>query len=242
VSPTKKTQAVPFILLSLVAASTVGAWELVPSVSYGNAFLDPAPNAYSDKEPESTTYASFFAKIEAEFGRWGASFAYTQRYEAYPELGKVNDHELVIKGAPFFGESYAVYVVGGVGVARPPAVHAFYFVDGPAYEWTPVVGTSVVYDVASWFVIDAGATYRVRPQVTYFGLPDLYGAVTSPAIDLTLDGFFRVHDLLWVGPSISHTFYGPYDYYSASQTNRNEGWLTGNESFVMFTVACPINL
>jgi hypothetical protein len=227
---------------ALAAASYAAAWELTPSLSYGGVFLDGAPNAYKETEPEPKTNEPLCASVEADFGRFGLAASYAPRYEMYGDVGKVHDITAVARAAPFYRESWEVYGEAGLGGSRSAAPMAFLFEEGPEYVWTPVVGAGVEYEPWEWLELDAGVTYRERLQVIDFFVYDpYYGTVKSPAVDIYAECLFTPLPYVAFGPAFRQIFYGPYDYYLYSQTNRNKGWVTGKETYVLATVAFPLN-
>jgi hypothetical protein len=223
-------------------AALCWAWELTPSLSYGVVFLDGAPNAYKETEPEAMTNEPVCAAVEADFGRFGLAASYAPRYEMYGEVGKVHDVEVVGRAAPFYGESWAVYGEAGLAVSRSAAPMAFLFEEGPEYNWTAVAGAGLEYGPREWLDINAGVTYRERLQVINFFIYDpCYGTVKSPAVDISADCLFEFFKFAVFGASFRQIFYGPYDYYLYSQTNRNKGWITAKETYVLATVAFPVS-
>jgi hypothetical protein len=202
--------------------------------------LEPAPSAYSERGPDSTAAGVFAAGVGASVGRWGASFVYAQRYDAYADLGRVNDYEIVGRGAPFYRDRWAVFCLAGLGLSRSPVARAFSFDDGAATDWTPIVGAGLGYMPGGWLEVSTAVTYRERPQVVHFVYSE-YGSVRSPAVDLCANCFLTPAPFIALGPSFRHILYGPYDFYLHSQTNQNKGWVTGQETYILATVAVPIN-
>lgn len=228
-------------VLALLLPSIAAPWQLTPSVSYGACFLEGAPNAYIGFPPPPKTNEPLAAALAFGAGRWRGSFSYAHRYELYSHLGKVHDFALVAAGAPLYSERWAVFGEAGVAVARAPVYYAFVFEDGHTVDWTPVVGVSVAGRPWSPLVIKAGVSYRERLQViNFFEYTPFYGAVKSPAIDLTADALFYPWPFVGLGPSVRQIFYGPYDYYYYAQTERNEGWVTGKEFYVMASLAVEV--
>jgi hypothetical protein len=223
-------------------AALCPAWELTPSLSYGVVFLDGAPNAYKENEPEPKTNEPLCAAVEADFGRFGLAASYAPRYEMYGEVGKVHDFEVLGRAAPIYRDRWAVYGEAGVGVSKSPVAMAFLFEEGPEYGWTAVVGAGFEWRPLEWADFDAGVTYRERLQVIDFFVYDpYYGTVKSPAVDIYAECLFAPLPFVAFGPSFRQILYGPYDYYLYSQTSRNKGWVTGKETYVLATVAFPIN-
>ena len=231
-----------FVVAALAAGSYAAAWELTPSLSYGIVFLDGAPNAYKETEPEPRTNEPLSLGLEGVFGRYGGEASYAQRYEMYGDVGKVHDFSISGRAAPFYRDTWSVYGEGGVGVSKSPVAMAFLFVEGPEYVWTAVVGAGVEYRPLEWLDLDAGVMFRERLQVIDFFVYDpYYGTVKSPAVDIYAECLFAPLPFVAFGPSFRQILYGPYDYYLYSQTNRNKGWVTGKETYVLATVAFPIN-
>lgn len=230
------------VVAALAAAAVCPAWELTPSLSYGIVSVDGAPNAYREYEPEAKTNEPMCAGVEADFGRFGLAASYAPRYEMYGEVGKVHDVEVLGRAAPVYREKWSVYGEGGVGVSKSAAPMAFLFEEGPEYGWTAVVGAGLEYRPWRWLGVDAGATFRERLQVIdFFGYDPYYGTVKSPAVDIYAECLFAPLPYVAFGPSFRQILYGPYDYYLYSETNRNKGWVTGKETYVLATVAFPIN-
>jgi len=231
-----------YVVAALAAGPFAAAWELTPSLSYGVVFLDGAPTAYREYEPEAKTNEPLCFSLEADFGRFGLAASYAPRYEMYGEEGKVYDFVISGRAAPFYRDKWAAYGEAGVGVSKCAAPMAFLFEEGPEYGWTAVVGAGFEYRPWEWLGLDAGATFRERLQVIdFFGYYPYYGTVKSPAVDIYAECLFAPLPYVAFGPSFRQILYGPYDYYLYSQTNRNKGWVTGKETYVLATVAFPIN-
>jgi hypothetical protein len=232
-----------FILGAILTVAVIGgAWELRPSLSYGTVSLEGAPNAYRETDPGGTTNKPLCVSVEADFGRFGLAASYAPRYEMYEEVGKVHDVEVVGRAAPFYRDKWSLYGEGGIGVAKSAAPMAFLFEEGPEYDWTAVVGAGVTCRPLAWIDFKAGATFRERLQVVnFFEYDPRYGTVKSPAVDIYAECLFAPVRYVAFGPTFRQILYGPYDYYLYSQTNRNEGWVTGKETYVLATVAVPIN-
>jgi len=230
-------------VVTLFAAGPLAvAWELTPSLSYGVVFLDGAPNAYHENEPEPKTNEPLCVSLGVDFGRFGLAASYAPRYEMYGESGKVYDFAISGRGAPFYRDKWSIYGEGGVGVSKSAAPMAFLFEEGPEYGWTAVVGAGLEYRPWEWLGLDAGATFRERLQVIdFFGYYPYYGTVKSPAVDIYAGCLFAPLPYVAFGPSFRQILYGPYDYYLYSETNRNKGWVTGKETYILATVAFPIN-
>jgi hypothetical protein len=230
------------VVAALGPGSFAAAWELAPSLSYGVVFLDGAPNAYKETEPEPKTNEPLCTSVEADFGRFGLAASYAPRYEMYGEVGKVNDFEILGRAAPFYRDKWSAYGEAGVGVSKSAAPMAFLFEEGPEYGWTAVVGAGVTCRPLGWIAFEAGATLRERLQVVnFFEYDPCYGTVKSPAVDIYAECLFAPLRYVAFGPSFRQILYGPYDYYLYSETNRNKGWVTGKETYVLATVAFPIN-
>jgi hypothetical protein len=219
----------------LTIAATGGAWELTPELSYGFSLLYGAPCAYVETEPARETNEPLGGALGAAFGRYSVEISYLPRYDLYAVIGPVHDFTAVGRAAPIYRDKWAVYGEGGVGVAKCAAPMAFLYEEGPEYVWTPVVGAGVEYAPWGWLDLDAGVSYRVRAQVLQ------YGTVRSRAIDLYAECLFSPLPYVALGPSFRQILYGPYDYYLYAETHRNAGWVTGKETYVLATVAVPIN-
>jgi hypothetical protein len=230
------------VVATALAAAECAAWELTPSLSYGVVFLDGAPNAYKENEPEPKTNEPLCADVAADFGRFRLALSYAPRYEMYGDVGKVRDFEVVGRAAPFYSESWAIYGEAGLGVSKSAAPMAFLFEEGPEYNCTAVAGAGLEYRPLQWLDLDAGVTYRERLQVIDFFVYDpYYGTVKSPAVDIYAECLFAPLRFVAFGPSLRQILYGPYDYYLYAETHRNAGWVTGKETYVLATVAVPIN-
>lgn len=231
------------VIATLTTAMLVPAaafcWELSASVGYGPCFLDGAPNAYSASKPPAETNEALAAAVEASFGRLGVAASYAHRYELYSEVGKVHDFSLLARPLLLSRGPWRLYGAAGVAVARAPVPSAFlYGKTGPTYDWTAVVGADLDVQPLTWLSSRAGISYRERPQVVnYFELEPYFGTVKSPALDVNFRCLFEPWPFLRVGPSFQHIFYGPYDYYLYGGANRNEGWLTANETYILANVA-----
>ena len=227
------------LLLVVVAALTTAAfcpaWELTPTVSYGVAFLDGAPCAYVETVPAPETNEPLCAGLGLSSGRYAVEVSYAPRYDLYAVIGAVHDFTAVARAAPVSRDRWAVYGEAGVGVSKCAAPMAFLFEEGPEYVWTPVVGAGVEYGPWAWLELDAGVSYRVRAQVLQ------YGTVRSRAIDVYAEFLFVPLPYVAFGPSFRQILYGPSDYYLYAETHRNAGWVTGKETYVLATVAFPIN-
>ncbi len=238
------------VITTLTTAMLVPAaafcWELSGSVGYGACFLDGAPNAYHEPkgeeiEPDAKTNEPLAVTLEASFGRLGVAGSYAQRYELYSAAGKVHDFSLLARPLLLSRGRWRLYGAAGVAVARAPVPSAFlYGKTGPTYDWTAVVGADLDVQPLTWLSSRAGISYRERPQVINFteGEPySYYGTVKSPALDVSARCLLAPWPFLRVGPSFQHIFYGPYDYYLYGGANRNEGWLTANETYILANVA-----
>ena len=231
---------------ALVLAGTASAWEVSGAVSYGACFVDGAPNAYKYPKgeeffPDAKTTEPLAVVLGASLGRLAVAASYAQRYELYSEAGKVHDFSLL--GRPLLLSRGPWRLSGGAGVAvsRAPAPPAFMFgKEGPVYDWTAVVGADLDVQPLTWLSSRAGISYRERPQVINFtaGEPySYYGTVKSPAIDVNARCLFAPWRYVRFGPSFRQIFYGPYDYYLYGGTNRDEGWVTATETYVLGTLA-----
>ena len=223
------------VLAVLTINAFCAAWELIPEVSYGVSYLDGAPCAYVETEPARETNEPLGAALGAAVGRYAVEVSYLPRYDLYAVIGPVHDFTAVGRAAPIYRDKWAVYGEGGVGVAKCAAPMAFLYEEGPEYIWTPVVGAGVEYEPWEWLELDAGVSYRIRAQVLQ------YGTARSRAIDLYAECLFAPLPYFAFGPSFRQILYGPYDYYLYSETNRNKGWVTGKETYVLATLAFPIN-
>jgi hypothetical protein len=222
-------------LALLTITAVAAAWEIIPEVSYGVSFLDGAPCAYVETEPAPETNEPLGGALAADFGRDGVEVSYLPRYDLYAVIGPVHDFTAVARAAPIYRERWAVYGEAGVGLSKCAAPMAFLFEEGPEYVWTPIVGAGVEYGPWEWLDFDAGVSYRVRAQVLQ------YGTVRSRAIDLYAECLLAPLSFVALGPSFRQILYGPYDYYLYGETHRNAGWVTGKETYVLATVAFPIN-
>jgi hypothetical protein len=223
------------VLVTLTAAAFCAAWELIPEVSYGVSYLDGAPCAYVETEPAPETNEPLGGALCADFGRLSVELSYLPRYDLYAVIGPVHDFTAVGRATPVYGDRWAVYGEAGVGLAKCAAPMAFLLEEGPEYVWTPVVGAGLGYEPWEWLELDAGVSYRVRAQVLQ------YGTVRSRAIDLYAGCLFAPLSFVALGPSFRQILYGPYDYYLYGETHRNAGWVTGKETYVLATLAFPIN-
>jgi len=234
---------ITLLFCGALAASAAASWgldlSLTPAVSYGFCFLDGAPNAYENFEPDAKTNQPLEVALDAGFGRFGVTASYAQRYELYSNVGKVHDFAVVARAGFLSRERWALYGVAGVGVSKAPVAPAFLFgKEGVVFDWTPVVGARADFRPWDWLETSAAVSYRERLQiVNFFELDPYYGSVKSPALDLTADLLFEPWPFVAVGPSVRQIFYGPYDYYLYSQTNRMEGWVTAKETYVLATLA-----
>jgi len=221
-------------------------WELSASVGYGACFLDGAPNAYSPSKPPAKTNEPLAVALEASFTRLGVAASYAQRYEIYSAVGKVHDFSLLGRPSLFSRGPWQLYGTAGVAVSRAPVPSAFLFgKTGPTHDWTAVVGADLDFQPFTWLSSRAGISYRERPQVINFTEGEwysYYGTVKSPALDVSARCLLAPWPFLRVGPSFQHIFYGPYDYYLYGGTNRNEGWLTANETYVLANVAFVLSI
>lgn len=229
------------LILALLVSSAALAddgWEFGVAASYGICELHPAPNAYLNRLPSPRSNRPLAASLAASHGRWGLAASYAPRYELVGEVGKIMDVALVGRAAPLYRENYAVYAEAGVAVSRSRAPMAFLFdVAGPVYDWTPVVGAGASWRPWRWLAADAGVSYRERLQVVNFAEFDpYYGTVKSPAVGFRAEVTYYPWRWLGVGPSAEYIAYGPYDYYLYAQTNRNDGWKTADETYVLATV------
>ncbi len=227
------------------------AWEVSGAVSYGACFLNGAPNAYKYPKgeeyfPDAKTTEPLAVALEASFGRLGVAASYTQRYELYAEAGKVHDFSLLGRPLLWSADIWKLWGAAGVAVSRAPAPPAFlYGKTGPTHDWTAAVGADVGFQPFTWLSSRAGVSYRERPQVINFIEGEwysYYGTVKSPAIDLTAHCLFAPWRYIRVGPSFQQIFYGPYDYYLYGGTNRDEGWVTAKETYVLGTLAFVLPL
>lgn len=231
---------------ALVLAGTASAWEVSGAVSYGACFIDGAPNAYKYPKgeeffPDAKTTEPLAVALGASFGRLAVAASYAQRYELYSEVGKVHDFSLLGRPLLWGADIWKLWGAAGVAVSRAPAPPAFlYGKTGPTHDWTAVVGADLDVQPLTWLSSRAGISYRERPQVINFteGEPySYYGTVKSPAIDVNFRCLLAPWPFLRVGPSFQQIFYGPYDYYLYGGTNRDEGWVTATETYVLGTLA-----
>lgn len=236
---------------ALILTTAALAWEVSGAVSYGACFLNGAPNAYKYPKgeeyfPDAKTTEPLAVALEASFGRLGVAASYTQRYELYAEAGKVHDFSLLGRPLLWSADIWKLWGAAGVAVSRAPAPPAFlYGKTGPTHDWTAAVGADVGFQPFTWLSSRAGVSYRERPQVINFIEGEwysYYGTVKSPAIDLTAHCLFAPWRYIRVGPSFQQIFYGPYDYYLYGGTNRDEGWVTAKETYVLGTLAFVLPL
>jgi|GEM_PF-2163791 len=234
-------------ITTLAWAMPAFGWELGGAVSYGACFVDGAPNAYHEPKgeeifPDAKTNEPLAVAVEATFGRLGVAASYAHRYELYSEVGKVHDFSLLGRPLLFNRGPWQLYGAAGVAVSRAPVPPAFMFgKEGPVYDWTAVVGADLDVRPLTWLFAGAGVSYRERPLVIKFFEWDPYcGSVKSPAIDVTADFQVAPWRYLRVGPTFQQIFYGPYDYYLYGGTNRDEGWVTATETYVLGTLAFVI--
>ena len=235
---------ITILMTALILTTAAFGWDLSGAVSYGACFVDGAPNAYHEPkgeeiEPDAKTNEPLAVAVEASFGRLGVAASYAHRYELYSEVGKVHDFALLGRPLLFSRGPWQLYGAAGVAVARAPVPAAFMFgKEGPAYDWTAVVGADLDVRPLTWLFARAGVSYRERPLVVKFTEWDpYYGSVKSPAIDVNAHCLFAPWRYVRVGPSFRQIFYGPYDYYLYGGTNRDEGWVTATETYVLGTLA-----
>lgn len=238
------TKFIPALTVAMLIPAAAFCWELSASVGYGACFLDGAPNAYSPWKPPAKTNEPLAVALEASFGRLAVAASYAPRYELYGEFGKVHDFSLLGRPLLLSRGPWRLYGAAGVAVARAPVPGAFLFgKTGPTYDWTAVVGADLDFQPFTWLSSRAGISYRERPQVIKcFELEPYIGTVKSPALDVNVLCLLAPWPFLRAGPSFQHIFYGPYDYYLYGGTNRNEGWLTANETYVLANVAFVLSI